>query len=170
MNKKHRVSFETLNLVDEYHSDLGCYWGRERPKRRWPFGKSPHFLVPAPDSSNASVVVAGNGAARSFGEHTEMTKGTWMYDGLIIHIIISKIAVIMFGKKIFRPNIFVELQFWAIFGQKLDKSSQSAELGKRRDTFNSQNNFTYPAILKKSSNPDLGASDASFLLWQRRLT
>ena len=50
------------------------------------------LLVRAVDSRNAGVTAATGGIANSSGEHVETDKGTWMYDGLEIRRINSKIV------------------------------------------------------------------------------
>ena len=62
-----------------------------------------------------------------------MGKDTCMHDSLKIHKIISKIWV----EKIFSKKISRKTSILAIFGQKFDKSSEPAELDRRRDACNS---------------------------------
>ena len=70
----------------------------------------------------------------SSGEHASMGKGLCVYDGLKIHKIISKILEKkLLLRNFLGPKIFKKSLFLAIFGQKFDKSSEPAELNRRRE-------------------------------------
>ena len=68
-----------------------------------------------------------------------MVKGTCMYDGSKEpqQKVLKEGTKIFFEKNFFRPKIFEKPLILAIFAQKFDKSSEPAELNRRRDACNS---------------------------------
>ena len=74
----------------------------------------------------------------SFGEHASLVNGTYESDGSKTAINSTKRGYKKFFRKFFfDPKFAKNLYFLFIFGQKFDKSSEPAEIDRRREACNS---------------------------------